>query len=206
MPIPLFVKSTRGLSQKSVKNADWFSKLIHKIMLRKAVHIWTHIGTQIKGRRILDVGMGSGSISYFLNKKGFEVTSVDVSNLSIYDDLKPVLYDGHKLPFKNNEFDTAVIIHVLHHCDDGPEVLVEAKRVAKRVVLIEDTFRNKWEWLLVASFDSLTNGELWWHKYRKVSEWKRIIKRQGWAIKDSNEWSESGITSPYGRYAMFVIE
>lgn len=206
MPIPFITNSAVGLSLKSTKNANLWSRFIHRVMHRKANHIWTKIGRLIRGNRLLDVGMGSGSIAYLLKKKGFNVMSVDVASLSIYDDLKPVIYDGHNLPFKNKKFDTAVIIHVLHHCDDGLEVLDEAMRVSKRVVFIEDTFRNMPEKFLVSCIDSLTNAEFWWHKYRSVKEWKQIIGKRGWKIVESNEWSETGVTSPYGRYCLFAIE
>ena len=205
MPISYIVKRARGLSLKSTENADWLSKIMHMFMMHKARIVWSHIGKYMKGEKVLDVGMGSGSISYFLNKKGFKVTGVDVDSLSIYSDLKPVIYDGEKLPFKNNEFDTAVIIHVLHHCSDGLKVLEEVKRVAKRVVVIEDTFRNGLEWFVVGAGDSITNNELWWHKYRKWGEWKKIIKDHGWRLVASDQWSES-VTWIYSRYCMFIIE
>ncbi len=206
MPIPFIVKSVRGLSLKTSSKANSWSIMIHKIMFRKAKLVWSHIGKYVKGKRILDVGMGSGSISYFLNKKGFEVTSVDVANLSIYSDLKPVIYDGRRLPFKDNKFDTAIIIHVLHHCENGVDVLKEAKRVAKRVIFIEDTYRNPLEWLIIASQDALNNFELWWHKYRSVPEWKRVIKSRKWNVRAFDQWSEYFISSVYGRYCMFVVE
>ena len=206
MPIPIIVKSVRGLNLKSTMKANFVSKFIHRIMMRKARIVWKHIGRHMTGKKVLDVGMGSGSFSYFLNKKGLDVQSVDVASLSIYDDLKPVIYDGHTLPFKDNEFDTAVIIHVLHHCSDGLRVLEEAKRCSKRVIFIEDTYRNKLEWFVIASFDSITNFEFWWHKYRSIHEWKKIIKDRGWKVMAFDQWSEGGITSPFGRYCMFVIE
>lgn len=206
MPIPFIVKSAKGLSLGDQKKANWIGRISHNFMMRKAHFVWKHVRSQIKGKKILDVGMGAGATSFFLAKKGFWVTGVDVDNLSIYEDLKPVTYDGRKMPFKNNEFDTAIIVHVLHHCADGLEVLKEAKRVSKRVVFIEDTFRNGLEWFFIASFDAITNGEFWWHKYRKVMEWKNIIKEHGWKIIAYEQWSEGGITSPYGRYCMFSVE
>ena len=103
-------------------------------------------------------------------------------------------------------FETALIIHVLHHCGDGLAVLSEAKRVAKRVIFIEDTYRNWFEWFVVSVSDALNNGELWFHKYRKFNEWKKVIKRKGWTIVHCDQWSEYGVAALYGRYCLFVIE
>lgn len=206
MPLPFIVKRTKGLKYTSLQNASGIARFIHFIMMRKASIILKRIEPSVQGTKILDVGMGAGSISYFLKKKGFDVTSVDVANLSMYEDLQPVLYDGKKLPFATGEFDTAVIIHVLHHCDDGVQVLKEAKRVAKRVIFIEDTYRNPLEWFIISVSDAVNNGELWFHTYRKVSEWKKIIKENEWKLITYSTWSEWAVAAIYGRYCMFVIE
>ena len=206
MPIPFIVKRAKGLCLKSTDKADFVSKLTHKFMMRKARAVWSHVGRHIEGKKILDVGMGAGATSFFLIKKGFEVTGVDVDNLSIYDDLEPVVYDGEKLPFEDNKFDTAIIVHVLHHCGDGIGVLEEAKRVAKRVIFIEDTFVNKVEWLSVELNDALTNFEFKLHKFRTNREWKKIIKDRGWKIVAEDNWYEIGVSSFYSRYCMFVVE
>lgn len=206
MPLPFLVKSAKGLRYGNFKDANFVAKIFHFVMMRKAGFVWGRIGNHIRGKSVLDIGMGCGSIIYFLRKKGFEVKSVDVANLSIYDDLEPIIYDGTKIPFKNNSFESAVIIHVLHHCIDGLAVLREAKRVSKRVIFIEDTYRNWLEWFVVSVSDALNNGEFWFHEYRTISEWERILKKNKWKIVRKEEWSEWGVAAVYGRYCMFVIE
>lgn len=206
MPLPFLVRKARGLEFNSIKNASLLAKILHFIMMRKALYVWQKIGEYLKGGSVLDVGMGSGSITYFLKSKKFDVTSVDVNNLSIYEDLKPIIYDGDRIPLKDNSIETAVIIHVLHHCGDGLKVLEDAKRVSKRVIFIEDTYRNWFEWLVVSVSDAVNNGELWLHKYRTVSEWKKIIKSKNWRVVHCSEWSEWGVVAIYGRYCMFVVE
>ncbi len=206
MPIPFIVKRARNLSFESVESADVFSKFVHGFMMRKAEVVWSHLEKYMTGKKVLDVGMGSGSISYFVKKKNFEVTSVDVADLSIYEDMKPVVYDGNKLPFKDNQFDVAVIVHVLHHCADGIEVLSEALRVSKRVIFIEDTFTSKFEEELIQIEDALTNFEFRRHDFRSVETWKKIIKKCGWKVVANENWTEWLVSSPYSRYTMFVIE
>lgn len=206
MPVPLIVKRARGLRFETTKKANLFARLLHFVMMRKAEIVWKKIGPFMTGKKVLDVGMGSGSITYFLKKKGYDTTSVDVQDLSIYEDLKPVIYDGQKLPFADNSFDTAVIIHVLHHCSDGIQVLQEVKRVAKRVIFIEDTYRNRFEWLIISVSDAVNNGELWFHTYRTVKQWREIIKNNKWTQVHESDWSEWAVAAIYGRYCMFVIE
>lgn len=206
MPIPFIVKRASGLSVKSTKNANWISRLTHSFMMRKARFVWSHIGRYIEGKKILDVGMGAGATACFLTIKDFDVTGVDVDNLSIYSDLKPVVYNGKQLPFKDGRFETAIIIHVLHHCEDGVGILEEAKRVAKRVIFIEDTYKNPVEWLSVQLNDALTNFEFKLHKFRTKKEWSSIINKRGWKIIAEEGWFEIGVSSFYSRYCMFVVE
>lgn len=205
MPFPSLVKRSCGLSFSGKSKPNLIARVLHFVMLRKAKIVWSRINEFVKGPMVLDVGMGSGSITYLLKSKGFRVKSVDVGNLSIYEDLKPVIYDGFKIPFKS-EFDLALVVHVLHHCEDGLRVLNEAKRVAKRVILIEDTYRNWLEWLVIAVSDAVNNGEFWFHKYRKFDDWQKYIERKGWKIIHSDQWSEYGVAAVYGRYCLFVIE
>ncbi len=151
--------------------------------------------------------MGSGTTTCLLKRRGMDVQGVDVVNLSMYEDLAPKLYNGTKLPYKDKAFDQAIIIHALHHCSEPLTVLAEAMRVAKRVIFIEDTYRNKFEKMLVSSCDALGNFEFYHHQYRSVADWKKVIAKNGWKTIRKEEWSE---TVPhnffYGRYCMFVIE
>ena len=104
------------------------------------------------------------------------------------------------------DFPNRPIVHVLHHCDDGIKVLEEAKRVAKRVIVIEDTFRSKFEWLVISIGDAVTNFEFKWHKFRKSNEWKKIIKKHNWKLIAFENWFEILISSLYSYYCLFVIE
>lgn len=184
----------------------WLPTIYRRILSRKADFVWKKIAPFVNKNHILDVGVGSGAISYLLKQKQFDVTGVDIKNLNIYDGVTPVLYDGTRLPFGDNTFDSALCIHMLHHCKDGLAVLKEAKRVAKRVIVIEDTYRNRFEWLIVSVLDAVNNNEMWFHTYRTLSEWKDIIKKNKWKTVHTQEWSEWAVAAIYGRYCMFVIE
>lgn len=63
---------------------------------------------------------------------GDEATHVDQD---IYCHKNFVQADAHKLPFKDDEFDTAVLGDMLEHVLDPVQVLREAARVAKKIVV-----------------------------------------------------------------------
>ena len=93
--------------------------------------------------RVLDIGCGAGNHLLFLNKLGLDITGIDASPYMISLAGKRL---GHRctlktglaedLPFDDNEFDLAVLIHTLDFLDNPVQALREAGRVAKRKVFI----------------------------------------------------------------------
>jgi ubiquinone/menaquinone biosynthesis C-methylase UbiE len=95
------------------------------------------------GERLLDIGCGDGNHLLMFNKLGLDVTGVDAS-LDMVEEARSRL--GHRsavkvgmaedLPFDDNEFDLAVLIHTLEFLDNPLPALREAGRVARRKVFI----------------------------------------------------------------------
>ncbi len=97
------------------------------------------------GHRVLDVGMGAGYGMNLLSIKAKEVYGVDVDRKSLEHCKKAVigknpkvkdvrLYDGYKLPFKDNHFDVVTCVDVIEHVEDYERFIDELLRVTKRVV------------------------------------------------------------------------
>jgi SAM-dependent methyltransferase len=88
---------------------------------------------------VLDVGCGDGEIAWLLShrRRDLNVTGVDV--LVREDTRIPVEhFDGHTLPYADESFDVVSFVDVLHHCDEPLELLREARRVARRAIIIKD--------------------------------------------------------------------
>lgn len=191
---------------------NWGKENLHRLMLLQSFSQYfakrrtALIAPHIKGKKVLDIGLGMGTLSVNLRNLGYLVVGVDVDDTSLYPDLKPIIYDGYDMPFGNNQFDTSICICVLHHCKDQEMVLREAMRVSKRLIVIEDTFRNKIEHLLVAVRDSIENWEFYYHQYRSYEEWKTLCTSNGWKVKYIKSWSSLDFGFLYGRQSMFTIE
>ena len=181
------------------------AKTIKGVLYFKAQNIYNRIAPYIVGKKVLDVGVGIGGISSYLKQKGFDVTGVDVKNLTLIKESSPTIYNGETLPYNDNSFDTAVIIHVLHHCNDNIKVLTEAKRVAKRVIVVEDTYRNDLEKFVVSFNDNFGNFEFYQHHYLTTRQWKDVIAKKGWNLIHMETYTEFTYVL-YGRYTLFVIE
>ena len=96
-----------------------------------------------RGRRLLDIGCGSGSRMMPFIEKGVDVTGLDPSPYMI--DLgkdrfkhKMEFYrgSGESLPFDDNAFNYVTIIKSLEFVEDPKQVIEEAARVAKNKIFI----------------------------------------------------------------------
>ena len=79
-------------------------------------------------RTILDVGIGTGRFAEYFNDSGFNVVGIDVS-LGMMAKAREkglrnlVQADAHHLPFRDQAFDGAIMIHVLHLVRNWAEVV-----------------------------------------------------------------------------------
>ena len=88
---------------------------------------------------VLDVGTGT-SLSVHIFAENFPKVRyyiVDVVDIRKRKKLPFLIYDGKNLPFDNLEFDVSILNETLHHCEDSESVLIEARREAKSVYVIE---------------------------------------------------------------------
>lgn len=154
--------------------------------LKRAEIIVERINPYLKNsKNLLDIGCGNGYIASILKKQGKKITAVDIADNVLAKNIKPVLYDGKKLPFADKKFDTTLLLTVLHHCP-VPEVLFEeAMRVSDKIIIIEDICNNFWQKLMNVFFDSLQNRPLrfYWNSYRSDLQWKTFFTKKGFKIK-----------------------
>jgi SAM-dependent methyltransferase len=87
----------------------------------------------------LDVGCGDGSIDLLIQAAvpGLMIRGVDAL---VWPEARiPVeIFDGYRLPFDDKNFDAVMFVDVLHHTDDPMVLLREAKRVARRAIVLKD--------------------------------------------------------------------
>jgi len=93
------------------------------------------------GREILDYGCATGNYCLTLAEAGFRCTGVDI-NESYAEKAREhgvnahTIVAGRPLPFRNDSFDTVLLFEVLEHVPDYEFVLEEARRVARKNVLV----------------------------------------------------------------------
>jgi len=133
---------------------------------------------------ILDIGSGNGILCHALRKRNFKVIPLDVDHLSMIDEVKPVIYDSVCFPFKDSSFDVALLLTVLHHTQNPPQVLAEARRVARRIIVIEEIYSNPIEKYLTYLVDSVFNFEFFGHPRTNKTDsgWRETFEGIGLTI------------------------
>ncbi|MFE7506816.1 class I SAM-dependent DNA methyltransferase [Promicromonospora sp. NPDC057488] len=93
----------------------------------------------VRGRKILDAGCGSGPLSAELRDRGAEMSGFDgspemieIARRRLGDDVPLTVADlAQPLPYADNAFDDVVSSLVLHYLEDWEPPLVELHRVLK---------------------------------------------------------------------------
>ena len=136
---------------------------------------------------ILDIGSGNCTFNLQLKNSGFNITGVDISNKSAFREIEPVIYDGHILPFDDNSFDIVQLITVLHHIKDPESIVKEAKRVGRKVIIMEDIYESTFQKYITFVADSVNNWEFIGHPHTNKTdeEWKNVFEKHGLKLTES---------------------
>ncbi len=93
--------------------------------------------------KVLDVGCGDGLIDRLIAQRRPDVTISGVDLIVRPQTHIPVAaFDGKRIPFEDGAFDIVMFVDVLHHTDDPETLLREARRVARRAVVLKDHTRD----------------------------------------------------------------
>jgi 2-polyprenyl-3-methyl-5-hydroxy-6-metoxy-1,4-benzoquinol methylase len=139
--------------------------------------IQPHLNTSAS---IIDIGCGVGQIAHALKTFGHQLTTIDVVDICLYPDLKPRLYNGHRLPYAGRSFDVALLITVLHHTPEPLELILEARRIARQLIIMEDVYTNRLNHKLTCFMDVLLNPESATHPHTNKTDktWREIFAAQ----------------------------
>ena len=102
----------------------------------RAEAIASAITPEVFGERILDVGVGTGIVGAALERRGFTVFGVDISQ-SMLAKAQPRLVGrvacatGERMPLRDRTVDTALFVWSLHHIADPVAAVREAARVVR---------------------------------------------------------------------------
>jgi ubiquinone/menaquinone biosynthesis C-methylase UbiE len=128
-------------------------------------------GDALNGRRVLEIGSGTGRISRTIAERGAELTVVDVGDglvTTVAKDLKcqGVVGDALDLPFAPGAFDLIISSECIEHTMDPSQAIREMCRVCAPEGMVCLTTPNKlWYPVLVVS------QKLGLRKYSGIENW-----------------------------------
>lgn len=124
---------------------DAFEDLKRDLAARDSVDQIVRLGGTHLGRT-LDVGAGEGAVSTEIDRRGLasEIVAVEISRAGVERILarglpslqSAELFDGYRLPFDDQSFESAVCAHVIEHVEHERLFLRELARVARRLYLV----------------------------------------------------------------------
>ena len=144
------------------------------------------------GATALDIGCGSGAVGYLLQRikptlsiRGLEVQPRPSCLIECGS------FDGARIPLGDDSVDVCMFVDVLHHTENIVELLKEARRVARRYVLVKDHLcENRWDRALLSFMDRVGNpprGVRMADNYKNRAEWDRIFASSGLRIARWND-------------------
>lgn len=131
---------------------------------------------------ILDVGCGDGHLTAHLRALRPELSFVGVDVLGhSRGDLEIHAYEGGRLPFDDASFDAVLLCAVLHHLDDPAALLAEARRVARReIILLDHRADRRRDHLALRVIDWPGNvpfGVYTPYNFLSTAEWRDLFAR-----------------------------
>ena len=174
--------------------------IIQKFLRKRSKTVVSRILPYIRGsKKLVDIGSGTGDVAFLLKKTGYDITAVDVADFHGPRIIKPVIYDGSKLPFSDKSFDTALLLMVLHHTPNPELIFDEAARVAKEIVLIETSYStpiNRWFTIVSDAVGNLRT-KAFWPSYKSDEEWKRMFNNKKFEVLSSAKYWDTNFGLPF---------
>ena len=164
---------------KEKESSDWFREARRVRYHEYAPWLMGATGlAQIRGKKILEIGVGLGSDHYSLATGGNEMFALDLSREHLRLTQRHLSLEGlstkaqhgdmENMPFADNTFDVVYSFGVLHHTDHMYRAVAEIRRVLKR------------DGIAIISVYHRDSVFFWWNTVLKAGILKGQFFRYGW--------------------------
>ena len=175
--------------QRVVQDAAVRSYPQHKLEARAEYFTSLFSNHLTPASRVLDIGGGWGFYAAPLEKRGHDLTVLDVIKPG-FQRAPVIIYDGGKMPFEDKSFDASILVTMLHHTPDPASILKEAVRVTRgKIVVIEDVYNHALGKFWTILRDQFYNVEYFGHpcQFKKSSEWIELFNSLGLKLVEEKQ-------------------
>lgn len=126
--------------------------LSSRLATSNSFHSVTYYAESVAGKNLIDIGCGDGfyTLQYFDQVRPKSLTAIDGAKRAIDlatrkkagRNISFLVGDFHKLPFKDDSFDMALLQAILHHDENPLQTIREALRVAPKIIIHEPNGNN----------------------------------------------------------------
>lgn len=123
-----------------VKKDHYFRKKYDDLSRFISYFYQMDLARSVNPENILEIGKGNGTVSDYLKKIGFSVTTCDFDK-----NLNPdIVADVRSIPVADNSFDVVLAYEILEHLpfEEFEKCLKELKRISKKHVLISLPYKS----------------------------------------------------------------
>jgi len=136
----------------------------------------------------LDIGTGDGRIARLIMDKNPTIRIEGIDIMVRPETLIPVTkFDGRRIPFADNSFDAVSFVDVLHHTDNQLDLLREAARVSRKLVVIKDHLsENAFDHATLRFMDWVGNaphGVVLPYNYASRTQWMDWFRQAGLKVE-----------------------
>lgn len=114
-----------------------------KIFAGRTDSIFSQIKPWIFGKRVLDIGGGSGHLAKKIQCSLDVETAILETVPQTVTGIKTFRYKNGKAPFPDKHFDSGLLVTVMHHSSNPLYLLRESMRISKRVIVVETVVEEK---------------------------------------------------------------
>lgn len=158
-----------------------------------------HVGDKLSSQpeRILNFGRGLNTFSDILSSMGHEVVPLDITDTSIAN--SPVVtYDGEVIPDELGNFDTGIVLTVLHHIPNAAHdnILRQLVKRCNRLIILEDVVTETT--FVRTALKCMVDNALYFNhplQFKRHRTWKEMFEKYGKVVKDSTD----------GQFSVFEI-
>lgn len=129
----------------------------------------------VKNKKILDVGAGTGRLAIALDQQGAEVTAIDVSSAMLNvlrqksgNNISTVVASAEKLPFESKAFDIVIAAFLVVHLKDPIIFFDEVYRILKSEGIFLVTNINQKEAPAIKTAEGIIKITSYYHRPEKI--------------------------------------